>query len=97
MLRELRYPDVHVHITEEYHCGYSDDEDDEQYSVGNPGAAGILERVQIALREGGASEAEIAAYTMEATSRCYNHLLLTTMTWVCLHWEAPDYATAGGW
>ena len=88
-----RYPDVHVHITEEYPCGYDHDEEDgEFYGTENHDTADILERVQGALREGGASDEEIEAYTREATSRCYNHLLFTTMTWVCLHWEAPDYA-----
>ena len=96
MPMQVRYPDVHVHITGEYPCSY-DGEDYEIYSVENPEASGVLERVQSALREGGVSEEEIAAYTREATSRCYNHLLFTTMTWVRLHWEAPDYATGEGW
>jgi hypothetical protein len=91
----VRYPDVHVHITEERPLDY--DEDDESCGVENPGASDILERVQSALREGGVSGEEIAAYTREATSRCYNHLLFTTMTWVCLHWDAPYYATGEGW
>ena len=89
MLTEARYPDVHVHITGEYPCGYDDNEDDEIYSMANPEAPSVLERVQSALREGGVGDEEIAAYTREATSRCYNHLLFTTMTWVCLHWESP--------
>ena len=96
MLTEVRYPDVHVHITEERPLDY-DEDDDESCSVENPGASDILERVQSALREGGVSGEEIAAYTREATSRCYNHLLFTTMTWVCLRWDAPDYATGEGW
>ena len=62
------------------------------YSVENPDAAGILERVRGALREGGVGDEEIEAYTTEATSRCYNHLLLTTMTWVRIHWDVPGYA-----
>ena len=94
---KVRYPDVHVHITGEYPCGYDGEEDEEIYSVKNPDAAGILERVQGALRESGVSDEEIAAYTREATRRCYNHLLFTTMAWVCLHWEAPDYDIGGGW
>ena len=49
---EVRYPNVEVRITEEYPWGY-DGEDDEFYSVENPDAAGILERVRSALREGG--------------------------------------------
>lgn len=98
MLREVRYPDVHVHIIEECPYVYDyDDENDGIYSPENPGATGILERVQNALREGGASDEEIAAYTKEATSRCYNHLLFTTMTWVCLHWDAPGYTPGEGW
>ena len=78
---EVRYPNVEVRITEEYPWGY-DGEDEEFYSVENPDAAGILERVRGALKDGGVGDGEIEAYTTEATSRCYNHLLLTTMTWV---------------
>jgi hypothetical protein len=96
LLTELRYPFVHVHITDEYPCNYDEDED-KSYGMENPEASDILERVQRALREGGVSEAEIAAYTREATSRCYNHLLFTTMRWVCLHWDTPDYTTGKGW
>ena len=96
MLAEVRYPDVHVHITGEYPAG-CDEEDDDIYSVENSEASAILERVRDALRDGGVSDGEIEAYTREATSRCYNHLLFTTMTWVCLHWDAPDYTTGEGW
>ena len=92
----MRYPNIRVQIYEERPSDY-DEEDDEFYSAENEDATGILERVQSALREGGVSGEEIAAYTREATSRCYNHLLFTTMTWVCLHWDAPDYATGEGW
>lgn len=88
---EVRYPNVEVRITEEYPWGY-DGEDEEFYSVENPDAAGILERVRGALKEGGVGDEEIEAYTTEATSRCYNHLLLTTMTWVRIHWDVPGYA-----
>ena len=42
----------------------------------------ILERVRRALKQGGVSDEEIDAYTREATSRCYNHLVYTTITWV---------------
>ena len=93
VMLEVRYPNVEVRITEEYPWGY-DGEDEEFYSVENPDAAGILERVRGALlREGGVGDEEIEAYTTEATSRCYNHLLLTTMTWVRIHWDVPGYAT----
>ena len=90
MPMQVRYPDVHVHITGEYPC-YYDDEDYDVFSVESRESTGILEQVQDALRNGGVSEEEVAAYTKEATSRCYNHLMFTTMTWVCLHWEAPEY------
>ena len=88
----MRYPNIRVQIHEERPSGY-DEEDVGIHSVKNPDATRILERVQSALREGGVSDEEIEAYTKEATSRCYNHLLFTTMTWVCLHWEAPDNDT----
>ena len=88
----MRYPNVRVRIAEEYPFGY-DGEDDEFYGVENPDASRILERVRSALREGGVSDEEIQAYTKEATSRCYNHLLFTTMMWVRIHWDGPDYAT----
>ena len=75
----VRYPDIHVHITREDQTGYRVDRN-------------FLERVRGALREGGASDEEIAAYTSEATSRCRNHMLFTTMTWVNTSWERdlPD-------
>ena len=91
----MRYPNIRVQIYEERPSGY-DEEDGGFHSVKNPDATRILERVQSALREGGVSDKEIEAYTKEATSRCYNHLLFTTMTWVCLRWEAPDYAIGEG-
>ena len=92
MLTEVRYPNVQVRIWEEYPFGYGG-EDEEFYSVENPDAARIMERVRSALREGGVGDEEIGAYTREATSRCYNHLLFTTMQWVKIHWDGPDYAT----
>ena len=50
----------------------------------------ILRRVQDALQDAGASDEEIAAYTREAISRCYNHLLFTTMVWVGTTWETME-------
>ena len=90
MLTEVRYPNVQVRIWEEYPWGY-DGEDDEVYSVENPDASRILERVRCALKEGEVGDEEIEAYTKEATSRCYNHLLFTTMQWVRIHWDVPGY------
>ena len=91
MLTEVRYPNVEVTIWESYPFGYGE-EDDEFYSVENPDASRILERVRSALRENGVGDEEIEAYTQEATRRCYNHLLFTTMQWVRIHWDGPDYA-----
>lgn len=88
----MRYPDIHVAITERYPSVFHR-KPDESYSVKNPDASRILERVQSTLKDGGVSNEEIDAYTREATSRCYNHLLFTTMTWVGTHWEGPDDAT----
>ena len=64
---EVRYPNVEVTIWESYPFGY-DGEDDEVYSVENPDASRILERVRSALRENGVGDEEIEAYTQEATS-----------------------------
>ena len=89
---EVRYPNVQVRITEEYPWGY-DGEDEEFYSVENPGAAGILERVRSALREGGVGDEEIEAYTTEATSRCYNHMIFTTTSWVRIRPDVPCCTT----
>ena len=90
MLTEVRYPNVQVRIWEEYPWGY-DGEDDEVYSVENPDASRILERARSALKESGVCDEEIEAYTKGATSRCYNHLLFTTMQWVRIHWDVPGY------
>ena len=87
---EVRYPNVQVRIWEEYPWGY-DGEDEDFYSVENPDAASILERVRGALKEGGVGDEEIEAYTREAISRCYNHLLFTTATWVRINWDVPGY------
>ena len=38
-----------------------------------------------ALKQGGVSDEEIDAYTRESTSRFYNHLVYTTITWVETH------------
>ena len=94
-----RYPDVHVHIAEEHPCGYDYDEGDDFHSAENANAAGLLERVQGALREGGASDGEMAACARVAASRCSNRLRFTTMTRVCWHWEASitRRATDGEW
>ena len=45
-------------------------------------SSSVLKRVRCALREGGVDENEIEAYTREATSGCYNHMMFTTMMWV---------------
>ncbi len=71
MLTEVRYPNVEVRIWEAYpFVCYDDDADDEEdgdYSPDNPDAARVLARVRSALREGGAGDGEIEAYTREAT------------------------------
>ena len=94
-----RYPDVRVHVAEEHPGGCDCEEGgDDFHSAENASAASILERVQGALREGGASEEEMAAYARETASRCCNHLRFTTITWVCWHWGAPvNYAPGDGW
>lgn len=86
----LRYPHVEVPIWEAYPFVYYGEEDGD-YSPENPDASRVLERVRNALREGGVSDEEIEEYTREATSRCYNHLMYTTMTWVRIRWVGPDY------
>ena len=97
MLTEVRYPNVEVQIWEAYPFVYYDedaeDEEDGDYSAENPEASRILKRVRSALREGGVGDQEIEAYTQEATSRCYNHLMYTTMQWVRIRWVGPDYET----
>lgn len=51
--------------------------------VGEDGNAfAILGRVRAALRRGGATPDDLAAFTAEATSGDYNHLLATCMDWV---------------
>lgn len=45
----------------------------------------IIGRVTKALRRGGASQAEIDAFTDEAMSGDYDNVLQTVMRWV--HWE----------
>ncbi len=90
---EVRYPNVHVEVFGEYPTAEHLLGDPEAYSAESSEAKGILERVRSALKEGGASDEEIEAYTMEATSRCFNHLLYTTATWVQLHRLAPRYDT----
>ena len=90
----VRYPNIEVDIWEAYPFFYYDEDDGEEdgdYSPDNPEATRILERVRSALREGGGSDEEIEAYTREATSRCYNHLIYTTTTWVRVRWVGPDY------
>ena len=95
MITEVRYPNVEVKIWESYpfvyYWGDEEDEEDGDYSPDNPDASRILERVCSALREGGVSDEEIEAYTREATSRCYNHLVYTTSCWVRVRWVGPDY------
>ena len=90
----VRYPKVEVPIWEAYPFVYYDEDDEEEdgdYSPDNPDASAVLERVRNALREGGVSDEEVEEYTREATSRCYNHLMYTTMTWVRIRWVGPDY------
>ena len=95
MLTEVRYPNVEVEIWESHPFVYygedAEDEEDGDYSPENPEATRVLERVRSALREGGVSDEEIEAYTREATSRCYNHLMYTTTQWVRIRWVGPDY------
>ena len=94
MLTEVRYPNVEVQVWETYpFVYYGEDEEDGDYSAENPEASRILKRVRSALREGGVGDEEIEAYTQEATSRCYNHLMYTTMQWVRIRWVGPDYET----
>lgn len=45
----------------------------------------ILGRTLRALRNGGASEEELAAFRKEATSGDYDHLLATVARWVNVH------------
>lgn len=42
----------------------------------------IMGRVRRALRDAGATKEELDAYTEEATSGDYDHVLQTTMRWV---------------
>ncbi len=95
MLTEVRYPNVEVQVWEAYPFVYygedAEDEEDGEYSAESPEASRILERVRSALREGGVGDQEIETYTKEATSRCYNHLMYTTMQWVRIRWVGPDY------
>ena len=97
MLTEVRYPNLEVQVWEAYPFVYygedAEDEEDGDYSAENPEASRILERVRSALREGGVGDEEIETYTKEATSRCYNHLMYTTMQWVRISWVGPDYET----
>ena len=90
---EVRYPNVHVRIVGEYPSAAHLLGDPEAYSVESPEAKSILDRVRRALKEGGASDEAIEEYTKEATSRCFNHLLFTTATWVQLHRMVPRYTT----
>ena len=91
MFTEVRYPNIEVTIREEYPFDY-DGEDDEVYSVENPDASRVLERVRNALRENGVCDEEIEEYTREATRRCYNHLMYTTMMWVRIRRGGPGTA-----
>ena len=69
LLTEVRYPNVQVTIWESHPFGYGE-EDDEFYSVENPDASRILERVRSTLRENGVGGEEIEEYTREAIRRC---------------------------
>ena len=75
---DVRYPDIRVQM------GEWDWETEDRYDMTEEDlkASSVLERVIRALRLGGVSDEEIEAYTKEATSRCYNHMMFTTMTWV---------------
>lgn len=97
MVTEVRFPNVEVEIWEAHPFVYYDEEGEEDYRPENSEANRILERVRSALREGGVSGEEIGAYTQEATSRCYNHLVYTTTQWVHVRWVGPDYETDGAW
>ncbi len=51
--------------------------------VGEDGNAfAILGRVRVAMRDGGVGNEDIEAFTKEATSGDYDHLLATVMRWV---------------
>lgn len=90
---EPRFPNVHVKILGEYPTVAQLMGDDDAYSPENAEGRNILESVRSALREGGASDEEIEAYTREATSRCFNHLVYTTWCWVQLRLLTPGYDT----
>ena len=75
----IRYPDIRVPLT-----GRDWDTGDDNYDMTAEDlrSSSILKRVRKALKLGGVSDEEIEEYTREATSRRYNHLLFTTITWV---------------
>ena len=56
-------------------------------------ASSVFKRVIRALRRGGVSDEEIEAYTTEATSRCYNHMIFTTTSWVRIRPDVPCCTT----
>ena len=85
---EPRYPNVHVKILGEYPTVAQLMGDDDAYSPENAEGRSILESVRSALKEGGASDEAIEAYTS-----CFNHLLYTTWCWVQLHLLTPGYDT----
>ena len=59
--------------------------------VGEDGNAfAILGRVRRALREAGVGKAEVDAFTAEATSGNYDHLLQTVMRWVAVDEPETD-------
>ena len=89
----VRYPNVHVEVFGEYPTVAQLMGDEDAYSPENAEGREILESVRSALRKGGAGDEEIEAYTKEATSRCFNHLLFTTACWVQLHRLEPRYDT----
>ena len=53
-----------------------------QLSGEDGNAFAILGRVRSALRRAGVDKTEIEAFTTEATSGDYNHVLQTCMSWV---------------
>ncbi len=78
-MMEVRYPGISVRMNKR-----DWDVREERYDMTEEDlrSSSVLKRVRRALREGGVDDKEIEAYTKEATSRCYNHMMFTTMMWV---------------
>ncbi len=75
----MRYPDIRVPLTGR---DWDTEGGDYYMTAVTFRSSSILARVRKALKLGGVSDEEIEEYTREATSRRYNHLLFTTITWV---------------